>query len=837
MCLVFVLSANAQDKNEVLLLTKILEKIEYKHNVKFNYIDEELAIFKIIPPKNALTLNEKLDYITAKTRLKFQFTSKTYIAVINNKELDKPLCGYVLDAETKLPIAYANVKVIGTNYATTTAENGYFELNIKSINPIEFTHVNYEKLTIQSINLYTNTCPNLSLKPLLNELSEVVTQTYLTKGITKKLDGTFEIKPKKFGLLPGLTEPDVFETLKQIPGITSADETISNLNVRGGTHDQNLFLWNGIRLFQTGHFFGLISALNPNLANTITITKNGSSPFYGESVSSVVDISTHKNTSEKTNGSVGINMISADANAKFKTSKNSNLELSARRSHTDFINSPTYKNYYNRIFQNTAVTNITNDQVINYTNNEDFYFYDYSLEFSKKINSKIDLNIDLISINNLLEFNESKEENALLITKNSSLEQHTLGGNVTLKVNWNKKNQSEMNVYGSYYTIESENESIQSNQILNQENTILDTGIKIKNSHQIATNWKFNNGYQFNEIGIRNFDRINSPIFSRKIKDVLHSHSIIGELQYSSENNKLRTAFGLRQSYITQLGEYLVEPRLQFNYSFSKFFFAEILAERKSQVTSQIVDLQQDFLGVEKRRWILANNETIPVVKSNQVSIGFTFKKNNWLLTLDNFYKSVNGITSMSQGFQNQLEFSRINGKYTVVGSEFLIQKQLRNFTAWLSYTYTDNKYNFESFSTNAFPNNFEINHNVGMALIYDYQKLKMALGSRWFTGKPNTLPSNSLPIFNTPDNPEIGYRNPNSTNLEDYFQLNFSSSYKVFIGKKSNLLFGCSVQNLLDSKIIINQNFRVNTNTNSIEQVNTFALERTFNAFLRYNF
>ena len=123
------------------------------------------------------------------------------------------------------------------------------------------------------------------------------------------------------------------------------------------------------------------------------------------------------------------------------------------------------------------------------------------------------------------------------------------------------------------------------------------------------------------------------------------------------------------------------------------------------------------------------------------------------------------------------------------------------------------------------------------MALIYDYQKIKIALGSRWFTGKPNTLPSNSLPIFNTPENPEIGYQEPNSTNLEDYFQMNFSSSYKISISEKSNLLFGFSVQNLLDSKIIINQNYRVNTNTNSIEQVNTFALQRTFNAFLRYNF
>ena len=45
MSLVFVLSAFAQDKNEAMLLTKILEKIEQKHNVKFK---DTLAILNAL---------------------------------------------------------------------------------------------------------------------------------------------------------------------------------------------------------------------------------------------------------------------------------------------------------------------------------------------------------------------------------------------------------------------------------------------------------------------------------------------------------------------------------------------------------------------------------------------------------------------------------------------------------------------------------------------------------------------------------------------------------------------------------------------------------------------
>lgn len=836
-CFVFALSLHAQDKDKTVLLKTVFENIAKKDNVTLNYIEDEIAIFKIIPPKNNVSLKKKLEYISEKTQLQFKFISENYISVINNQKLDKPLCGFLIDEVTNQPIEFANIKITETNYATSSNEKGYFEITIKSSNTIEISHVNFQKLLLQPEELYKENCPKIVLKPSLNEIEEVVTQTFLTKGISKKTDGTFEIKPKRFGLLPGLTEPDVFETLKQIPGVASTDETISNLNVRGGTHDQNLFLWNGIRLFQTGHFFGLISALNPNLAQNIKITKNGSSPFYGESVSSVIDISTHAANVENSTTSFGLNMINADVYAKIKTSKSSNLEISGRRSYTDLIDTPTYKNYYNRIFQNTAVTNLTNNEMINYSNDEKFYFYDFTIQFRQKIGKKIDLSIDGISINNSLDLNESKIENATTISKYSCLEQETLGGNIALKINWNKNFQTEMNGYGSFYKITSENENIESNQIFNQENSILDTGFRLKNSHQLSTTLKFNNGYQFNEIGIRNLDEINSPVFFRKIKNVLLMHAAIAELQYASKNNKLRTNIGIRQNYIQDFQEFIFEPRLQFNFAFSKSFQTEILAERKSQVTSQVVDLQQDFLGIEKRRWILANNESIPIIKNNQISVGFTFKKNNWLLTLDNFYKSVNGITSRSQGFQNQLEFIRINGNYLIYGSEFLVQKQFRNFTTWLTYAYTDNKYKFKSFSNNTFPNNFEINHNIGMAVIYDYKKLKLALGSRWFTGKPNTIPSSPTPIINAENEQEIAYQFPNSTHLENYFQLNFSASKGFKMSKNSEIVCGFSIQNILNSKNVINQNYRINQNTNSIEQINTYSLERTLNAFLRYSF
>lgn len=835
--LLWVLPLWSQNQGQALPLKEILTAIEQQHNVTFNFIEQEIIVFKILAPSPKNTLEQKIDYIQTQTKLQFKFVNDQSITISNNQKLDKPWCGYLIDSESSTPVVNATIRISATDVFVLSDEKGYFQLPVVSSNPIEISHVSYTSKTILVNEIYVDNCPAFQLNLIVQELEEVVAQLYLTTGIRKKTDGTFEIIPKKFGILPGLVEPDVLQTMQQIPGIISTDETIANVNVRGGTHDQNLFLWNGIRLFQTGHFFGLISALNPNLAHTVQISKNGSSAFYGESVSSVIDISSRSNSLENSYSTIGVNMINAELYTKVKTSEKSSIEVAARRSFTDMLASPTYKNYFNRIFQNTEVIDVTNNQDINYTNTEDFYFYDFTVQYHQKMGKKSELFLDVIAISNKLTFNESTLSNNQTIAKNSQLNQQTVGGNFTWKTNWNAKNDSEISVYSSFYQLDANNQSVENNQILVQENMVLDNGIRLKNTHQLSEIISFTNGYQFNEIGIRSFDDINIPQFTRTVKEVLRSHALIAEIDYRSKNNRLFSRLGVRGNYFEKWSLYILEPRLQLNYAVTDYLNIELSAEQKNQTASQIIDLQQDFLGVEKRRWALANNETIPIQKSNQASLGFVFRKNNWLIHPEGFYKKVEGITSSAQGFQNQLEFIKIIGNYEVYGIELLIQKQINQLTGWFNYSFNNSDYLFEGYLPPQFANNFEVNHSVAFGATYQLKKLKIALGSKWFTGRPNTIPLSNTPIFNAPDNPEIAYGGPNQQNLDDYFQVNFSTSYSFDLGKKTNLFFGVSVLNLFNQRNIINRFYRINSSTGAIEEVNTYSVELTPNAFLKLNF
>jgi hypothetical protein len=668
-----------------------------------------------------------------------------------------------------------------------------------------------------------------NLNDMVFDLNEVVIENFLTSGISKKKYGNFEIKPEKFGILPGLIEPDVLQTMQQIPGIYSADESISNINVRGGTHDQNLFLWNGIRMFQTGHFFGLISAFNPALANTISISKNGSPAYYGESVSSVVDISTHDENIEKTRFGVGANLISADFFAKIRASKKASFVISGRRSYTDLVDTPTYKTYYKRKFQNTIVTKVNSNQIVDYHTEEDFFFYDFTLQYRQKIGQKHELFVDGIGITNELGINQGAVVDNISNSKSSSLEQQSFGGSLNWKTTWNANNYTRFNAYVSSYNLDAVNQSILTNQILKQQNTVLDVGARIEHHHQLWPTLGFNYGYQFNEIGITNFDDINAPDLSRNITEVMHSHALIAETEYAPVDKSMLFKGGLRANYFEELQQLVIEPRIQYSLSITDQLKIEILGEQKSQTASQIIDLQRDFLGIEKRRWRLADGNDIPLQKSTQFSIGLSFQNKQWLFSLDNFYKKVSGISSPAQAFQNQLELLKINGSYTVAGSEILVRRNFEHFYSWLGYSFNRNEYRFEYFTPNQFPNNFEIQHSVSAAAVYEQNRLKVALGGKWNSGRPTTTPVG----FTTG---AITYNDPNGETLGDYLQFNLSASYYWTIGQL-RLQANASVLNLLNKKNVISRYYRINTLANDIESVNTYSMERTPNLSLRLYF
>ncbi|SHI40598.1 TonB-dependent Receptor Plug Domain [Mesonia phycicola] len=695
---------------------------------------------------------------------------------------------------------------------------------LKKETGIEFTIINNEQIAVKvkAVNLSSKE------KILIEKLDEVVLTNFIAPGITKQKDGSLEIDYNTLNILPGLIEPDVLQTLQALPGVESVNETVSNINVRGGTNDQNLILWDGIRVYQTGHFFGLISAINPHQNKTVKLYKNGTPTNYGNSVSSVIKLSSDQEVNKTFTAEAGITFLSIDAYLDTPLDDKSSIQFSARSSINNAFITPTYLQYYDRAFQETEITENSSNLI---KTEEDFKFSDISFRWLYQLSEKDVLRINYFYITNELEFTANEFNQNNIYVRRSTLGQKNLGMGAFYKRNWTEKFSSSFQIYHTNYNLTSSNENNLSEEEINQENKLNENSFKINTIYKFHSNFQLNSGYEFTSTNIKDGEASGEITEENIHSENLNTNSLFSSAKYTSPSKNTVAEIGIRANYFNKFNLFLAEPRISFNQKFLKDFSAIALGELKSQYTTQIVDFQNDFLGIENRKWQLADQENIPVLRSKQLSLGIHYQKNKWLASIESYIKRVNGITSQSQGFQNQYEYARIIGDYEAKGIDFLISKKINRFNTRVSYSITDNNYYFEDLSANAIPNNFEITNSFTLATSYSYKDFEISSGLTWRSGKPFT------PISETGlTNNQFDYEATNSSNLKDYFRVDISASQKFKIQKKLQAYAGISIWNILDHKNIINAYYQQDDN-NQIYLVEQKALGLTPNFVFRVKF
>ncbi|GHE42019.1 TonB-dependent receptor [Sphingobacterium griseoflavum] len=809
-------------QQKTLSLRRYIDMLEKQHQLSFSFLDGDIAHKRIVLPNRRLAKDEALADLYAKTGLLFTKVNDAYVVVHRPERKELRVRGFVKDDSTQLPIENASIHSIDRQ-PTLTNEKGYFSVIVPSSTTLTITHLGYKPLYYSVTEGTAIEEVSLVMDRQVNQLEEIAVKHFLTNGLQIRTDRSYQMKPRMTGLLPGLTEPDVLQTLQQLPGIVSIDQSISNISVRSGSHDQNLFLWNGIRLFQTGHFFGLISAFNPNLPHTVTIYKNGTPAMLGESVSGTILIDSPPDQVEQST-SIGSSLINADVNSSFKSSPKTYWQFSGRRSLMDYVNSPVYQRYSERVFQNTKVTNFFADQSLSYRSEEDFRFHDLSGQVKHRFSDRVAISANALWIANQLAVTQQNSLDS--ISETSELAQMSFATNLMYEQKWTNGHESDLRVSFSRYKLFAEDFYEDRDQIGIQRNQVLDKTLSLRHALILSDAWKLSAGYEWSDIAIKN---------DEEEAQSLQSQSIAAQLVARYPNLFFTT--GLRGIHFISHRRFRAEPRASVSYLFKKYWTITFAAEAKSQAAYQEIQQQQDFFGIETRRWKLADGEETPILRSNQVSIEAQFQKRGWLLRAESFAKQVNDLNSRSQGFQNQFSQVHAIGDYTVKGVELQVQKQQGRFTAWTNFHINDSRYSFPTLYGTRFTNNFETPYAIRWGLLYAPQKWEAAIGGIWYAGRYYTQPNSRIPSIAGDGSLYIDYMAPNSSKLHDNFQLNASLSLAIVVRKSLRFKTGLAIQNMANNATVINRSYRINRNSETIEEIDNYNLARTSNVFIRLYF
>ncbi|WP_456439984.1 TonB-dependent receptor domain-containing protein [Psychroserpens sp.] len=661
----------------------------------------------------------------------------------------------------------------------------------------------------------------------IQELEKVIINSYLTKGISKRKDGSFQINPTNLGILPGLTEPDVLESIQLLPGVVSPNETASGFLVRGGKVDQNRLIWDGINIYHKGHLFGMISPFNPNATKTITFINKGSNPRYGERASSVISMTTNTEIEDEFKAQIGFNGINADAYFDAPIIKDKlGIQASVRSSYTNLYQSVTFNRLADKVFESTKIENGDNP-------NNDFSFLDFNIKLNYKPNTNNSVFVSMISIDNQLDYtvNDSDTNEAF----NDRMSIKNTGYSFGWEKQWNTNLKQHTSAFFSDYELNYNFITFESNQQTSdfeKRNLIFDSGISTEFQQKINDNNSVTLGYQYvlKDVGYAFRNTTNLEFILDQDESIIQTHSLY--VNYDYKNPKLfDLSIGARATYFDELDAYRFEPRLLLYKQLFKNVKLQISGEIKNQIISEIDETIISDLSLENRLWRLADGNDFPIINSKQVSLGFIYTNSGWTFDIDNYYKTLDNITALSFGFLNP-ENSQFNlGDQTIYGVDIFLRKRFNGFNTWVSYSFNNSESTYHEFNNdNSFTSRSNVIHSVTTSLSYKISKFKMALGWRWQTGKPFTgsaLGANGLE-FN---------EGINTKRLPDYHRLDFSSTYDFDFSKESKLKgkVGFSIRNIYNRNNLISREYLGNNDfNNEIEVIDKFSLGFTPNLMFR---
>lgn len=768
------------------------------------------------------------------------FSQNTVSFDYSNSELNK----VILDIEKNFNVKFSfNSKITNNQLVSLKIDNASLDEILFALE--EKLNIKFKKVTGRYYIIKEKQKIDLSQT---QHLEEVIIKEYITAGVIKKNDDTsISLSPKKLGILPGLTEPDVLQSIQLLPGVQSPTETASGLYIRGGTPDQNLILWDGIKMYHSGHFFGTISAFNPYITDEIKLYKSGTKARYGSRISGVVDITSDKTMPQTIKGGLGFNMTHADAYLKAPIGKHVAILASARRSINDAFNTRTFKNLSKRVFQETKISDgnkvFEDDEVL--TTNDLFYFTDFTVKAMIKPNEKDDIEFSNLFTKNKLDYGFLIE--AYNEASNDQLNINNQGSSINWKHTYNNDFYQRMNLYYSNYDLNyiGSNSIIDEfNDQLDKQNTIDDFGVSYDLNWNIKESNTIGLGYQFSMNKVKyalRFQDSESPEdeFDESNIEENNTHALYADYNYIY-GEKLSLNIGLRGNYFSVIDKLFIEPRLSFETNLTKNFTFKVSAENLHQAISQVVEFNTQEFGLENQIWILSDGNQIPLLNSNQITSGFVYRKKGWYIDVESYFKNIKGLTSLTVGFDNNEDFFA-KGKSNVFGIDVLIKKKVNNYRTWLSYSFINNNFKFNDINAGiSFPGNADITHHLNWSHTYDWKNFNVSLGWNIRTGIPYTFASG---VTETQDGFIIDFENTNGKRLPNYHRLDVSTTYKFNIS--SNEMWkgkiGFSLLNLYNQKNILSRTYEkrqsLTENTQVLREVNKTSLGITPNLVFRMEF
>lgn len=252
--------------------------------------------------------------------------------------------GVVTDSLTRQRVSFTNISVVGTKWGAAANNVGFYFISKMPPGTYEIvaSSIGYVR-TSKTVILRDGKSVELDfeLASLPVESEEVlVTAPRRRLEIETKTTSVHVLERRDLKLVLVAGQQDLLQSLKILPGIVSTSDVSSRFYVRGGAGDQNLFMFDGIRIHYPFHALGIYSVFSPEVVDNVEVYTGAFPPGFGGKLSSVVNITARDGRADRLAARANVNFLSSEFALEGPSIEQSSFLINGRKS----ISSRTFGN-------------------------------------------------------------------------------------------------------------------------------------------------------------------------------------------------------------------------------------------------------------------------------------------------------------------------------------------------------------------------------------------------------------------------------------------------------------------------------------------------------------
>lgn len=619
------------------------------------------------------------------------------------------------------------------------------------------------------------------------------------------------------------SSPDIIKSLQNLPGVSAGTELMSGLYVHGGEGSDNLFLLDGIPMYQISHLGGLFSSFNTDVVKGLDFYKSGFPARYGGRMSSVVDVATRDGDFNGFHGSFMIGLI--DGRLQFEgpiIKGKTSFNIALRRSWLDAVLAPTVA-YLNR--------NNKDGEKIGGT----YAFHDLNASVAHKFSDKDKLSLKFYYGRDRLKLSQTKPETFNYIVVGDERTEMTASGedeinadiawgNLLASLNWSHIFNEDMYLNAAAYYSGSNADVWYRWKDWRFENTEHHDAVDETNVSEVSDiaaradlDWKLNGTHHL-RMGTSYQHHIYNPSRNSTVDNDGSLLKTTSGKKYDGDEfalyaedeisigKRLDLNAGLRYVIFSVPGRFRhrLEPRVAVSFRCSDNIDIKASYTHMNQFAHLI---STHYLDVPTNCWLPSTADIEPM-HSKQVAAGvYSRLPMNFHLNVEGYYKTMDNLLEYSGANSlfpplDSWETSFHKGKGRAYGleTEFGWDSSNLSFTVYYTLSWSERK--FEGIWHDWYPHRHDNRHKLTLMGLWKITDgIDLYANWNYNSGGWMTVPTH---IYNPGEVFDRVYTAPNNVNLPDYHRLDLGANFRKTTKRGNESIWNIGVYNAYCRKNVV---------------------------------